>query len=86
MQNDDVTENDELYIWSKTTGYMKAWAGETKTRFQGLAYFRVTINSKALPGVSEMVINTNTFDVWQADNPEVLKKIAESFIQPEWTR
>ena len=66
MQHDAVTENDELYIWSKTTGYMKAWAGETKTRWQGLAYFRVTINSKALP--------------------EVLKKIAESFIQPEWTR
>lgn len=87
MQHDAVTENDELYIWSKTTGYMKAWAGETKeNRFTGLAYFRVTINSKALPGVSEMVINTNTFDVWQADNPEVLKKIAETFVQPEWTR
>lgn len=27
-----------------------------------------------------------TFDVWQADNPEVLKKIVETYIQPEWTR
>lgn len=86
MQHDAVTENDELYIWSKTTGYMKARAGEDKHEFFGLAYFRVTLNSKALPGVSEMVINTNTFDVWPADHPEVLKKIAESFIQPEWTR
>lgn len=86
MQHEAVMENDELYIYSKTTGYMKAWAQETKTRFQGLAYLKVTVNSKSLPGVSDMTINTNTFDVWQADNPEVLKKIAEQFVQPEWTR
>lgn len=86
-QHDAVETNDELYIYSKATGYLKAWAIETKeNRSTGLAYLRVTINSKTLPGISEMTINTNTFDVWQADNPEVLKKIAESFIHPEWTR
>jgi len=86
MQHDDVTDGDQLYIYSKTTGYMKAWANESKNCFTGLAYLKVNLNSKALPGVSEMTINTNTFDVYQADNSEVLKKIAESFIQPEWTR
>lgn len=86
MQYDAVNENDELYIYSKTTGYMKAWAQETKDSFTGLAYLKVQINSKSLPGISDMTINTNTFDVYQADNPEVLKKIAETFVQPEWTR
>ena len=87
MQHDTFTKGDELYIWSKATGYMKAWAGEDKPeRFGGLAYFKVTLNSKALPGVSEMTINLNTFDAYHADNPEVLKKIAATFIEPEWTR
>lgn len=86
-QHDAVETNDELYIYSKTTGYLKAWAQETKeNRSTGLAYLKVTINAKTLPGIPEMTINTNTFDVWQADNPEVLKKIAETFVQPEWTR
>ena len=85
-QHDAVKEDDELYIYSPATGYLKAWSGETKGEYEGLAYLEVTINSKSLPGITEMTINTNTFDVWKADNPEVLKKIAETFVQPEWTR
>lgn len=85
-QHDAVKDTDELYIYSKATGYLKAWAQETKGEYEGLAYLKVTINAKTLPGISEMTINTNTFDVWQADNPDALKKIAESFIHPEWTR
>lgn len=85
-QHDPVKKDEELYIYSKDTGYLKAWAQETQGVFEGLAYLRVTINAKTLPDISDMTINTNTFDVWQADNPEVLKKIAESFIHPEWTR
>lgn len=87
MQYDTISKGDELYIYSKTTGYMKAWAGEDKKeRLGGLALFQVNINSKALPGVSAMTINLNTFDAYLADNPEVLKKIAAMYIQPEWTR
>lgn len=85
-QHDAVKDADELYIYSKATGYLKAWARETKGPYEGLAYLHVEINAKTLPGISEMTINTNTFDVWQADNSVVLKKIAESFIHPEWTR
>lgn len=86
MQYDAVNENDELYIYSPATGYLKAWSMVTKGEFEGLASLKVVINSEALPGVTEMRINTNTFDVWQADNPVVLKKIADTFIKPEWTR
>lgn len=85
-QHDAVEANDELYIYSKATGYLKAWARETKGPYEGTALLRVQINAKSLPGISDMTINTNTFDVWQADNTVVLKKIAESFIHPEWTR
>lgn len=85
-QYDAVKDADELYIYSKATGYLKAWARETKGPYEGLTYLKVQINAKTLPGISDMTINTNTFDVWQADNPEVLKKIAESLIHPEWTR
>lgn len=87
MQYDEIVKGDELYIYSKTTGYMKAWAQEDKPDlFGGPALFKVHINSKSLPGVSEMTVNLNTFDAYLADNPEVLKKIAEQFVQPEWTR
>lgn len=86
MQHDAVNEKDAIYLYSKTTGYMKGWARETKGYFEGLAYLKVEINSASLPGVSEMTVNTNTFDVWLAENPEVLKKIAESYVKPEWTR
>lgn len=87
MQYDAVNENDELYIYSPATGYLKAWAQESKTgRLGELAYLDVSINAKTLPGVSGMTINTNLFDVWKADNPVVLKKIADTFIKPEWTR
>lgn len=85
-QHDAVETKDELYIYSKATGYLKAWSRESKGKFEGMAYLKVSINAKTLPGISEMTINTNTFDVWQADNSVVLKKIAESFIHPEWTR
>lgn len=85
-QHDAVKDTDELYIYSPATGYLKAWSRENKGEFEGMAYLKVTINAKTLPGISHMTINTNTFDVWQADNPEVLKKIAENFIHPEWTR
>lgn len=30
MQYDEIAKGDELYIYSKSTGYMKAWAGEDK--------------------------------------------------------
>jgi len=86
MQHDAVNDTDELYIYSPATGYLKAWSEETKAEFEGLAYLKVAINSKTLPGVTRMTINTNTFDVWKADNPVVLKKIADTFIKPEWTR
>lgn len=85
-QHDAVNNGDTLYIYSPKTGYLSARARETKGEFEGLAYLMVRIDSKNLPGISEMTINTNTFDVWQAENPEVLKEIAEAFIQPEWTR
>lgn len=86
MQYDDITKGDELFIYSPATGYMKAWAEEDKEEFSGLAYFKVSINSKTLPGVSEMTINLNTFDAYQATNPEVLRRIADTFIKPEWER
>lgn len=85
-QYDAVKDTDELYIYSKATGYLKAYAQETKGQFEGLAYLKVYINAKTLPGISDMTINTNTFDVWRADNLDVLKRIAESFIDPEVTR
>lgn len=85
-QHDAVKDTDELYIYSKTTGYLKAWSRETRGPYEGLAYLKVQISAKTLPGISDTTINTNTFDVWQADNPVVLKEIAESFIHPEWTR
>ncbi len=86
MQYDVVEYGDALYLYSETTGFIRAYAEETKGPYQGLAYLKVSLNSAALPGISEMTVNTNTFDVWKADNPEVLTKIAETYIKPEYTR
>lgn len=85
IHEDGIKEKDKLYIFSPTTGFLHALALEDREPF-GWATFRVAINSEALPGIQEMVINTNTFDVWKDDNPEVLKKIAQQYIKPHITR
>lgn len=86
MQYDDVEIDEELILYSKGTGYLKAWADETKKSFEGLAFLKVGLNSAVLPGISGMTVNTNTFDVWKAENPEALKRVADAFLKPEYTR
>lgn len=80
-----IANGDQLFIHSPKTGWMKARAAQDLEEFD-LAYLDVFINSSALPGVSRMTVNVNTFDVWQQDDPEALEKIANAFIKPEYTR
>lgn len=86
IKNTKVEAGDSLIIHSPKTGYMRAWAREDKDEFLGIALFKVAINSAALPGVSEMTINLNTWDVWADDDIEVLKEIANTVLKPEYER
>lgn len=81
----ELQKGDALFIHHPKTGYIRAWAAQDMELF-GPASMNVTINSTALPGVSAMTINVNTWDVWKQDDPDVLKKIASEFVTLEWTR
>lgn len=86
MLHEEVVKDDKLLIWSEKTGFMWGWAKEDKNEFSGLAYFQVSINAAALPGVNNMSINLNTFDVWKADNPEGLLKVAQHYVKMDVVR
>lgn len=86
MMHSEVKENDALILHHPDIGYVWAWAGEDKKEFEGSAYFNVAINSKNLPGISSATINVNPWDVYKADDPEVLGAIALTFIRKDWER
>ncbi|QDH48111.1 hypothetical protein SEA_DEJAVU_105 [Microbacterium Phage DejaVu] len=82
----DVKVDQEILLYSKQFGWIRGWARESKGRFAGLASFQVSINSKAMLGVSEMTINVNTWEVYDAEDVDALKQIAKAVTVPEWTR
>lgn len=82
----DIKNRDELWVHSPKTGWMKATARQDLEEFGGSAFLDVYLASAALPGISQATINVNTFDVWQRDDPEALKKIADHFVKPEYAR
>ena len=85
MKN-DFSSGDKLILFNSKIGYVRAVAMETKAAFEGLAYFRVGVNAEALPGVSEMVINVNSWDVYPEDDPKVLKDILNMAVPYHLTR
>ena len=86
MMHGNFTEKQEILLYSKQFGWIRGWSRENKGEFEGLAYLKVEINSKAMLGVSEMTINVNTWEVYDANNVEALKLIAKTVTVPEWTR
>lgn len=82
----EIEKDSQLILHHKKIGYVRAWAEEKPQGLGGSAYFRVGVNSVNLPGVSEAVINVNTWDVWRADDPKILEKIAKDFVKAEWER
>lgn len=82
-QHDDVTYGDELLIFNKKVGFLAAWAEETKESMTGIATLTVAINSKEFPGVHEMKINTNEFEVWKIENPDAAKALVKAYL-PRW--
>ena len=77
-----VKNGQPLILWEKKIGYVLARSFEDKGAFEGLAFLHVTVNSEALPGVYEMVINTNTWEVWDAEDPVILKRIVKAHVRP----
>ena len=86
MMHDDLTDKQEILLYSKQFGWIRGWSRETKQQFEGLAYLKVEINSKAMLGVSEMTVNVNSWEVYDAESVEALKLIAKTVTVPEWTR
>jgi hypothetical protein len=86
MQNDDLVAGQAIYLFHKTIGYVAGFSAEDKRKREGLAYLRVHVNSANLPAISEMVVNTNSWDVWDAENIEVLKSLARNAVRPDVVR
>lgn len=86
LRSGDLTPGQELIIFQNDIGYVLAVAPETKGEFEGLAYLRVGVNSANLPGISEMIINTNEWEVHDASSVEILTRIKNQYMRPYSTR
>ena len=82
----DVKNGDELILVQSKLGFVRGWAAEDKGQLEGLAYLSVHVNSAELPGVSEMTVNVNSWDVTHANAPVILKKIAEKYVRMDLVR
>lgn len=80
----DLVTGDALIIHHPKIGYVWAWAKEDfPIGGSGSAIFKVAVNSELLPGVYEMTVNINQWTIYTADDPDVLKVIAQGFL-PKW--
>lgn len=82
--HDAVEKNDKLIIFNKALGYTYAQALEDKEQYTGSAMLRVAVNSKTLPGVFEMQISVNDWDVWKEESLDGLKQALDSFLKPNY--
>lgn len=86
-KNSPVKKDQAIILVHKELGYVRAWAVDAADfRPGGSSLFRASVNSPVLPGISEAVFNTNIWAVYDEYDPEVLKKIADTFVQPEIER
>jgi hypothetical protein len=85
-QHDDVKVNDKLLAYSPQVGWLHAVSAEDKQAWSGLAYLNVSLNSEKLKGVSEMVISTNSWEIYLASNPEGTEKALAALLKPEYSR
>lgn len=82
-----VKVGDAVILYHLKIGFVRGFAREDwEWKAGGLAYFEASINSEVLPGVERMMVNTNQWDVYAADDPEILKKIAQVYVKPFSTR
>lgn len=82
----DIKEGEKLVLSHPEIGYVRATAAEDGPAPIGLAFFRVYVNSSSLPGVSEMVVNVNFWDVFREDDPGLLKGILNAHVPYHMTR
>lgn len=87
MMNDDVDKGERIIIFNAQIGYMIATAAEPKRTSPGdSAVFRVLLNQRKFPGVSQMDINVNQWDVWSFSNTIALQEVAKEAMPPEYQR
>lgn len=84
---DDIKKGTKLILNHPVLGFVRATAAEDYSRMAGAsAVFDVYVNSETLLGVSAMTINTNTWEVYDQDDPEILKKIVDKYLPKESVR
>lgn len=82
-----VKKSDPIILHHPKIGFVRGFAREDwEWVAGGLAHFEATINSDILPGVEKMVVNTNQWNVYAADDPEILLKIAQEYVKPAYSR
>ena len=78
-----IKKGSALILVHSKFGFVRAWAQDDYERVSGgLASFEVTVNSENMPGVHEMTINTNQWEVYKNDDPKLLKILIEKFVPP----
>lgn len=82
-----IKAKDGIIIHNKKLEiYAQAWAMEDCPGLGETALFRVSLNSVDFPGISEMVINLNWWDVYRDDDVYILKRIRDVYLSREIVR
>lgn len=82
-----VKQRQGIILYQPKIGFVRGTAKEDwEWHAGGLARFDAYINSELLPGVQEMSVNTNIWEIYADDDPEILKKIAVEYVKPFQTR
>lgn len=75
---------DPVILVNEKFGFVRAWIREDYERVSGgLATCLVSVNSQNMPGIGDMTINTNQWDIYKADDPALLKLLINEYI-PLW--
>jgi len=79
-----IEKGDALIIIHSKFGFVRAWARQDYEPLAGgSASFGVNVNSDSMPGITEMTVNTNQWDVYKIDDPALLQLLLNEYV-PLW--
>lgn len=78
----DVSDGDNVILFHKQVGYVRGKAMQKMPAVaMGSSAFKVYVDSRRLPGIREMVVDVNEWDVYLALSRDVLELIRNEYFK-----
>ena len=87
MATDSIKSQQEIVIYNKQFGFVRAWAKQDFEKAAGgSAIFAVGVNSASMSGIDDMTINVNQWEIYSKDDVDLIKKLLDKFVPYASTR